>query len=83
MLCSEFHHLIGHVHASDPQLLPVGTGATDHQKSAAALREYLPDAPVTIEMLTTSVDDSIAPVESSIQCVAACYGASPDGTLIR
>ena len=75
-VCAEFQHLIGHVHASDPQLLPVGTGATDHCQAASALREYLPDAPVTIEMLTTSVDDSLNAVEKSIQFVTDCYGPS-------
>jgi sugar phosphate isomerase/epimerase len=75
-ICADFHHLIGHIHASDPQLVPVGTGATDHYQSAAALREYLPDAPVTIEMLTTSVDDSLTAVEQSVRCVTDCYGPS-------
>lgn len=75
-VCAEFHHLIGHVHASDPQLVPVGTGSTDHQGSAAALREFLPEAPVTIEMLTNTADDSIAAVESSIKYVADYYGSA-------
>ena len=75
-VCAEFQHLIGHVHASDPQLLPVGTGATNHYQAAAALREYLPDAPVSIEMLTTSVEDALAAVEKSVQYVTDCYGPS-------
>lgn len=76
-ICAEFHRLIGHVHASEPQLLPVGAGLTDHSASAAALREFLPDAPVTIEMLTNSTDDPIAAVESSVAYVVACYGSVP------
>jgi sugar phosphate isomerase/epimerase len=75
-VCADFQHLIGHVHASDPQLVPVGTGKTDHYQSAAALREYLPDAPVTIEMLTTSVEDSLTAVEQSVRYVSECYGNS-------
>lgn len=75
-VCVDFQHLIGHVHASDPQLVPVGTGETDHYQSAAALREYLPDAPVTIEMLTTSVEDSLTAVEQSVRYVTDCYGPS-------
>ena len=75
-VCADFQHLIGHVHSSDPQLVPVGTGATDHYQSAAALREYLPDAPVTIEMLTTSVEDSLTAVEQSVRYVSECYGNS-------
>lgn len=74
-VCAEFHHLIGHVHASEPQLVPIGTGTTDHQASAAALKEFLPEATVTIEMLTNSADDPIAAVELSIEYVAALYGS--------
>jgi D-psicose/D-tagatose/L-ribulose 3-epimerase len=75
-VCAEFQHLIGHVHASDPQLVPVGTGATDHYQAAAALREYLPDASVTIEMLKRSVEDSLTAVEQSVRYVSECYGNS-------
>lgn len=75
-ICSEFRSLIGHVHASEPQLVPVGTGATDHPVSAAALQEFLPDAPVTIEMLTNSTDDPMAAVEASVVHVVACYGSA-------
>jgi D-psicose/D-tagatose/L-ribulose 3-epimerase len=75
-VCADFQHLIGHVHASDPQLVPVGTGATEHYQAALALREFLPDAPVTIEMLTTSVEDSLTAVEQSVRYVTDCYGPS-------
>lgn len=74
-ICSEFRGLIGHVHASEPQLVPVGTGATDHPASAAALRNFLPDSPVAIEMLTNSSDDPIAALEASVEYVVACYGS--------
>ena len=75
-ICSEYRSLIGHVHASEPQLVPVGTGATDHPASAAALQEFFPDAPVTIEMLTNSTDDPMAAVEASVEHVVACYGSA-------
>jgi D-psicose/D-tagatose/L-ribulose 3-epimerase len=74
-ICSEFRTLIGHVHASEPQLVPVGTGATDHPASAASLQKFFPDAPVTIEMLTNSTDDPMAAVEASVEFVVACYGS--------
>jgi D-psicose/D-tagatose/L-ribulose 3-epimerase len=75
-ICSEFCRLIGHVHASEPQLVPVGTGATDHTASATALQEFLSNAPVTIEMLTNSTDDPIAAVAASVEYVVACYGSA-------
>lgn len=76
MICAEFHHLIGHVHASEPQLLLVGTGSTDHTAVAAALQEFLPNTPVTIEMLTNSTDDPMAAVESAVEYVVSCYGSA-------
>ncbi len=45
--------LIGHVHISEPDLLPLGDGGTDHSKVAAALAQYLPNHVVSIEMLAT------------------------------
>jgi len=76
MICSEFRNLIGHVHVSEPHLVPVGKGATDHPASAAALQEFFPDAPVTIEMLTNSTDDPMAAVEASVEFVVDGYGSA-------
>jgi len=45
--------LIGHVHASEPDLVPLGDGGVDHAKVATALEQYLPDSVVSIEMLAT------------------------------
>ena len=75
-ICSEFRSLIGHLHASEPQLVPVGTGETDHPAAAAALKKFVQDAPVTIEMLTNSSDDPMAAVEASVDFVVAVYGSA-------
>lgn len=45
--------LIGHVHASEPNLVPLGDGGADHAKVVAALKQYLPNYVVSIEMLAT------------------------------
>jgi sugar phosphate isomerase/epimerase len=42
--------LIGHVHASEPKLVPLGDGSTDHRAMRAALEKYLPNHVVSIEM---------------------------------
>ncbi|HSY28369.1 MAG TPA: sugar phosphate isomerase/epimerase family protein [Burkholderiaceae bacterium] len=55
--------LIGHIHASEPDLLPLGDGATDHDKMVAAVRRYLPEYVVAIEMLATKNE----PHEQSIE----------------
>ncbi|WP_236169979.1 sugar phosphate isomerase/epimerase family protein [Pseudomonas parasichuanensis] len=49
--CAE---LIGHVHASEPQLLPLGDGATPHADMAVAIARYLPEHIVTVEMVATA-----------------------------
>ena len=46
--------IIGHIHASEPNLLPIGDGDTNHTKIYNALQRYIPDHIVSIEMLATS-----------------------------
>lgn len=46
--------LVGHIHASEPDLVPLGDGATDHAAAAAAIAHALPGHIVTIEMVATS-----------------------------
>jgi sugar phosphate isomerase/epimerase len=48
-----YSHLIGHIHASEPSLLPLGDGGTDHAKVADSLLKHLPNHVVSIEMLAT------------------------------
>lgn len=49
----DYAHLIGHIHASEPDLLPLGDGGTDHSNIAKALELHLPNHVVSIEMLAT------------------------------
>jgi D-psicose/D-tagatose/L-ribulose 3-epimerase len=49
-----FAHLIGHVHASEPQLLPLGDGTCPHDDVFVALKKYLPEHVVTVEMVATA-----------------------------
>lgn len=45
--------LIGHVHASEPDLVTLGDGGTDHRHMADAIKRFLADPVVSIEMLGT------------------------------
>ncbi|RIX48511.1 MAG: sugar phosphate isomerase/epimerase [Rhodocyclales bacterium GT-UBC] len=47
----ECANIIGHIHASEPQLVPLGYGTTDHAEMANAIGQYLPESIVSIEML--------------------------------
>lgn len=58
--------LIGHVHASEPDLLPLGDGGTDHTKVVAALRQHLPNHVVSIEMLATKNEPHEVSIERAL-----------------
>jgi sugar phosphate isomerase/epimerase len=70
--------LVGHVHLSEPDLLPLGDGSTDHPAVAAALRDALPDQVVSIEMLATSTEPHLQSIERALRAARAHYG-SPGG----
>ena len=65
-ICRLYQDLIGHVHLSEPQLLPVGTGACDHESCSKALARWMPDAVVTLEMLTRSTENPITAIKDSV-----------------
>lgn len=71
--------LIGHIHASEPDLLPLGEGGCDHAAMAAAVARYLPGHLVTIEMLATGGEPHLASVGRALAHARRHYGAAPAG----
>ena len=65
--------LVGHVHASEPDLLPLGDGATNHTMISAALRRYLPNQVVSIEMLATSKEAHCLSIERALKVATESY----------
>jgi sugar phosphate isomerase/epimerase len=65
--------LIGHVHASEPDLLPLGDGSTDHGAMAAALRQYLPAHTVCIEMLSAKGEAPLASIDRAVAAAVLHY----------
>lgn len=65
--------LIGHVHASEPDLLPLGDGGTDHAKVVAALRQHLPNHVVSIEMLATKNEPHKVSIERALKAAIRHY----------
>lgn len=65
--------VIGHVHASDPDLLPLGDGGTAHGQMATALAQYLPDHVVTIEMVATTNEAHTVSIERALQVATQHY----------
>ncbi|MFA6204141.1 MAG: sugar phosphate isomerase/epimerase [Gallionella sp.] len=58
--------LIGHVHASEPDLVTLGDGRTDHAIVAEALKSDLPEQVVTIEMLPAKNETNLVAVERAL-----------------
>jgi sugar phosphate isomerase/epimerase len=65
--------LIGHVHASEPNLVPLGDGATDHRRMRAALERHLPGHLVSIEMVATRDEPHMVSVERALARAVTCY----------
>jgi sugar phosphate isomerase/epimerase len=65
--------LIGHVHASEPDLLPLGDGGTDHSKVIAALKQHLPNHVVSIEMLATKSEPHEVSIERALNVAIRHY----------
>ena len=65
--------LIGHVHASEPDLLPLGDGGADHTAMAAALAQHLPTHVVSIEMIATKTEPHHVSIERAVKCAIQHY----------
>lgn len=64
---------IGHVHASEPDLVPLGDCGTDHQLMHKALSQYLPGHLVSIEMIATKEESHLQSIERALVCAVECY----------
>jgi sugar phosphate isomerase/epimerase len=66
--------IIGHGHASEPDLVPLGDGGAPHARVAQALRAALPGAVVSIEMVATTGEPHLASVERALHVARGAYG---------
>lgn len=65
--------LIGHIHASEPQLVPLGDGGVDHGRVHQALIKHIPEAVVSIEMLATEEEPHIQSISRALGAARKCY----------
>lgn len=70
---ASFGHLVGHVHASEPDLLPLGDGSADHARIGRLLAEQLPEQVVTIEMVATRNEPHLASIGRALQVATRHY----------
>lgn len=73
---ARFAPLVAHIHASEPGLGVVGDGAVDHARVAQAVRRYLPDRQVVIEMMPRDLPVLVS-VERAVKAVQLHYGEGP------
>ena len=64
---------IGHIHASEPNLVPLGDGATDHAAMLQALASCLPNHLVTIEMVATQNEPHLVSIERALEVAIKHY----------
>lgn len=70
---------IGHIHASEPDLVPLGDGRTDHAMVAACLKRRLPAHIVSIEMLATKNEPHLVSVERALGVAIRHYRNDGNG----
>ncbi|WP_250440099.1 MULTISPECIES: sugar phosphate isomerase/epimerase [unclassified Caballeronia] len=74
---------IGHVHASEPDLIPLGAGNCDHAATGQAVRAFLPGHVVTVEMVATKDEPHSVSIERAVKVAIAHYGDARDGASVR
>ena len=72
---SSFGRWVGHVHASEPDLAPLGDGSCDHATIARHLARALPGQVVSIEMVATKNEPHLASLERAVQVAVRHYRA--------
>ena len=69
----KYAELIGHVHASEPNLVPLGDGTTNHNNFFKALTKYLPDSLVSIEMVATQKESHLTSIKRALLLANKIY----------
>lgn len=77
----KYADLIGHVHASEPELITLGDGSADHAGVSLKLRELLPEQVVTIEMLPAKNEPNIDAIERAIGVAILYYRCEKGATI--
>ncbi|WP_349569999.1 sugar phosphate isomerase/epimerase family protein [Azotobacter salinestris] len=65
--------LVGHVHLSEPDLLPLGDGGADHPGLAGALARFLPGHVATVEMLASTTEPHAAAIARALDVAIHHY----------
>lgn len=75
-IASRHASIIAHIHASEPQLLTLGDGITNHSAMATAIRAQLSELHVTIEMVASSTEPHLQAIERALNVAQRYYASS-------
>ena len=70
---AECADLIGHVHASEPNLVPLGDSGANHVGLCESIMRFIPNHLVTIEMLATKDESHLVSIERALAFAATHY----------
>lgn len=72
-ILSQYVDIIGHIHLSEPGLVPIGDINSNHENIATVLKTYCKGRAGTIEMLAASKESHISALERAIAFVIKYY----------
>lgn len=72
LVLTRYASLVGHVHLSEPGLVPLGDSGTNHTSIANAIFRHLDDPLTTIEMLASKDESHLGAIQRALD-VATCF----------
>ena len=69
---------VGHLHASEPDLLPLGSANTNHILCGEVLNGLGPEMPISIEMRAVERARSLQVIEDSLRLAISHYGTAAE-----
>ncbi len=69
----KYGHLVGHIHVSEPDLVPLGDGNADHEAAATAIANHLSNHIICIEMVATRDDPHLVSIERALNVATMHY----------
>ncbi|QGH61291.1 hypothetical protein [Serratia proteamaculans] len=76
-----YSDIIGHIHISEPNLIPLGRSATNHVGIASALNDALPHHTITIEMVETQNEAPLIAIGEALDFVTRHYRHSAEAAV--
>lgn len=76
-ILSTYSSMVGHIHASEPDLVTLGDGGTNHAEIGKIVPKYLPNHVVCIEMVASKTEPHLKAIERSLKLAINSYRGTP------